>query len=691
MTTPLSAWSSHRTHKALGNTTDKAARLAIALGTVRSIVRVVDRTVPPLTVNWAKVTDEVIRSMSYTDLRGGSIHINPLPLMDGRLDHGAALDVEVGFGLHEASHSQESRDRYEYLLKKEMTGSHLDIRTGHRGERIEDWREVPEFEPMRIAAYLWNIAEDVRIERVTSAEWPGFEPYFDAVLAYMWDEIRMLHELPEAYGPELKDKLRVVFLACRYPHESITLPTEVQPEVRWWKAWQDDYLSDRVDTPTTIQRGLDHLAEDPATANEMAEMAQKERDDRARGEKIKAQLERLMKEGVEGAYGVCITENGEVMPLDEETAGEVDRLVRERLIEHQTIIRTVGAATPPIRVRRPESDAASARAYIGRPDPVVQAMRTALVFRNSAPRHDVKLLKSGTIDDEELYRWGMGDYRVFSERVVESKPDVFMGLLVDLSGSMSGQKLQIAQQLAQIFVHAVHDQEGIETAVWGHTGDYEEEASEVYRIWERGDPLNRLGLISTLPHHNNYDGHAISMVVKSMLDKEQPEKVLLVLADGLPAGAGYGGQPAANHVRAVTRWALRQGVRVIQIAIDPYGLQIEDQNAMFGPENVVQYKDAASLPRQMTASWGGTWDDEAAPREPPVRRCPPGRRDTVTPASRSLTRGAGSSSAYEDRWPMADGLHRRWPEVSRRPQSILHPLDAISAASASPMRCQDRR
>jgi hypothetical protein len=587
MIEPISAWSSKKAHKALGGTTDKAARLAIALGSVRSVVRVIDRTVPPLSVDWAKVTDlpeGSARSSSYTDMRNGHIRLNPLPILDGRLDHGRALDVCIGFGCHEASHSQESRDRYEYLLKKDETG-----------------KEVPAFEPMRIAAYLWNVVEDVRIERVTSADWPGFEPYFDAVLLYMWDELRLHHDLPTTYGPDVAGKLKTVFLACRYPHESITLPTEMQAEVRWWRDWQADYLSDKVDTPTTIRRGLDHLAEDEQTAQELAEMAQAERDERAAGEKIRAQIERLMREGVEGAYGVCIDQNGEVTPLDAETASEVDRLVREGLIEHKTIITTSGASSPTIRVRKPEATSQSARAYIGKPDPTVHAMRTALVFRNSAPQHDVKLLKSGAMDDGELYRWGMGDFRVFTERVIESKPDVFMGLLVDLSGSMWGRGLHIAQQLAQVFVHAVHDQEGIETAVWGHTGDDTPNVSDVYRIWERGDPLNRLGLISTLPHMNNYDGAAISIVVKEMLKAEQPEKVLLVLADGLPAGAGYGGQPAANHVRAVTRWALRQGVRVIQIAIDPDGLEIEDQNAMFGAENVVPFKDVASLPRQMTA------------------------------------------------------------------------------------------
>lgn len=596
----------------MGRTSDKATRLALALGAIRSVIRVIDRHLPPMDVQWARVDETaIVRSMSFSDLRGGKMHLNPCPITDGRLDHGAALDVCVGFGMHEASHSQESRDRYEVLIRREpmpkVTMEEIvdrkrairDEKTVFSAETGQPMREVPAFEPMRIAAYLWNVVEDVRIEQVTSGHWPGFAPYFDAVLDYMWSDMREHHELPVEYGPDVAGKLKTVFLSCRYPAQAALLPAPMQPEVGWWTAWQHDYLSDRVDTAATIQRALDHLAEDKATKKELDQMASEEAKERERGEKMRAQIERLIREGVEGAYGVCITSDGEVIPLDAKTADAVDKLVREGLIEHKTIIKAVGCSNPPIRVRKPEETAESKRAYVGRPNAQSAALRAALVFRNSAPQHDVKLLKSGELDDEELYRWGMGDYRVFSERVVEAKPDVFMGLLCDISGSMRGQKLQTTQRLAQLLTWAVHDQEGIQTQVWAHTADVDDTASEVYRIWERGDPLSRLGLISTLPHMNNADGFAIGEVVRQMMDVDQPERVLIVLADGQPSAHGYGGQPAFNHIRSVVRWAATRNVRVIQVAIDDY-LEMDDQIAMFSAENVIPYESDAALPRQLT-------------------------------------------------------------------------------------------
>lgn len=576
-------------HAVMGRTTDKARRLAIALGAVKSIIRVVDRHMPPLSVDWSSIDDSApIKSMSYTDLRGGSIHINPMPILDEALGHGEALDVAIGFGLHEASHSQESRDRFEHLLKKEMHPN---------GKAM---REVPAFAPMRIAGYLWNLVEDVRIERATSRNWPGFAPYFGAVLDYMWSEMRRRGDQPTEYGPDLTGKLKVVFVACRYPSRMVgyLADDELRKEIEWWQAWQDDYLSDRADTPTTIKRGLDHLAEDPETAGEMREQAEAEKKEREAGERLRDQLERLMREGA-GAP-MCVIADGEAIPLDQETSEAVRQLVREGLIEVKTVVRSVGAGNPPLLVRKPEEDSYSRRAYVGRPDATAEALRAALVFRASAPQHNEKLLSTGEIDDEELYRWGAGDFRVFGQRVIESKPDVFMGLLVDLSGSMHGEKLDIAQRLAQLFVWAVHDQEGIQTQVWGHTT--EGEASSVFRLWEQGDPLTRLGLIQTIDHDSNADGHAIAYVASEIAKAEQPEKVLVVLADGLPAHSNYGGEPAFQHIRSVQRWAMSRGVRVIQVAIDPHGIRPEEQAKMFGTEGEgwIGFKDYAALPRQIT-------------------------------------------------------------------------------------------
>jgi hypothetical protein len=586
-------------HAALGAATTDIQRLALALGPVRSVIRVIDEHVPPLAVDWAMVGKDAkgrLLSQSYTDFAGGRIAISPLPVMEfGSVNPSKAIDITTGFAIHEAGHGQHSRDRFEALTKTEHRELHPD-------------REVAAFRPMRVAAYVWNLVEDVRSERATTDDWPGFRPYLGAVLDWVWADINERGDIPTTYGLTVADKLKVAFIACRYPDKahlmtrkmSVKAPSVDPAEVAWWQDWQADYLRGKTGVKQTIDDALAHLGSDPETQTEMDKMTQAEEREIESGERIRAQIDRLIREGVKGAFAICITQEGDARPLTEDEADSVDQLIREGFMVIDTVDAPDGASCAEIRVSKPEETGQSRAAYIGRPDATVEALRAALVLRQSLPRHDIKLQKSGEVDDEELYRLSTGDYRVFTERVIEGRPDTAIGLLVDLSGSMAwGSKLGTAQRLAQVMLWALHDQPGIETRVWGHTGDHGVNGSDIYRLWEPGDPLSRLGLIDTLDHNNNYDGWAIGYCVSQMVDLPQPQRVLIVLSDGLPSGRTYGGDPAQHHVRQTVESARRNNVHVLQIAIDE-DLRMEDQVAMFGEDGVIGYESEAALPRQLT-------------------------------------------------------------------------------------------
>lgn len=585
MSPALSRTWAHETHEAFGRTpaSDMAVRLALALGPVKAAIRVVNNDVPPLSVDWATDGDARIANggfASYTDFRTGRIRINPLPITENKLPPEQAIDVVTGFAMHEASHAQHSRNRMEILI-----------------ETAADGHETARFRPLRIAAYVLNLVEDVRVEGLTSKRWPGFADYFTAVLDYMWAGHK-----PASYGPDLVSKLSTAFLACRYPDRVVGHlgdPAVFGPEIDWWQAWQRDYLDESATPEATVQAALDHLASDAETKAEMTAMADEEAAAEAAGERIRKMIERLLREGIHGAPTVCVTDSSETKALDVAVADVVHRLVDEGLIEMRPIVTGKGVSNPPLRIQKPIETNRSQTAYVGHPDATAAALRTHLVFRSAAPEHQVKLLDRGTIDDEELWRWAAKDYRVFSDRVVEARPDVLFGLLVDLSGSMQGSGSLIqAQRLAQLFVWAFHDQPGVRTEVWGHTGDTGSGASiDLYRLWEPGDPLTRLGLISTLPHANNFDGHAIAWCVSEMRDEREPQKVLIVLSDGIPSGQGYGDEPAMRHVRQVVEWASKQGVDVVQVAIDR-DLRPDDQTKMFGSQ-WVPFTTAAALPRTL--------------------------------------------------------------------------------------------
>ena len=566
---------------------DDVNRLAIALGPVRSIIRCVDSSTPPMAVDWAAVGQDERGSplsQSHTDFRGARIAINPLPVLEDRLDPADQIDVCVGQALHEAFHSKHSRDIWLRTLIKQ-----------------DQFLDVPAFEPLRVAVWLLNVAEDPRIEGLGTADWPGFRPYVDRLLDWLWDEQARhgLTGVPDEVGHTVAERMRVAFLGARYPGR-VTGSSEAAQEALWWADWRQAYADGRVDAPGTVQAGLDRLGQDPAVGREMAEMAAKDEQERRAAETLRQMIERLVAEGVEGAPDACSSRGAEQSVLTEEEAEQVRELVREGLRTVEPVIRARGSRQPAVRVRRPVETAGSRRAYIGRPDPLTEAVRAALVFRQERPRHDVKLQRSGELDDEELWRFAAGDDRLFTERVVEARPDTALGMLVDISGSMlNGGRLARAQRLAQILLVAAMDTEGVTPWVWAHTGDSDAgEGADVFTIWEPGDPATRLGLLGSLDNGNNYDGHSLAVVVGEMAQREQPQKVVLVLSDGQPAGSNYGGAEAFAHMRQVCRWAESQGVSVISIAVDG-GLRPADQAAMY--DHWLPFTSDRQLPRDLAA------------------------------------------------------------------------------------------
>ena len=226
-----------------------------------------------------------------------------------------------------------------------------------------------------------------------------------------------------------------------------------------------------------------------------------------------------------------------------------------------------------------------------------------MLFRSWSTRN----LRQGTVDDDELWRAGSGDTKFFEQRVIESAPDTNVTLLIDVSGSMNGSKTRSAMAAAQTMCAVLRDTRGVRVRVRAHTADVRDcgyTGAIVHKIWDHGDPMSRLGIISTCERGNNFDGYAIGWCVDELMSTSHPneQNVIFVLADGAPNGNGvgrvnYGGDLAFDHVRSVVEYAQRNGVEVIQIAIDPY-LNPADQARMF--RRWIPFTSLSDLPMQIT-------------------------------------------------------------------------------------------
>ena len=568
----LSSWWAKDVYQEFGGSAGdaKTNKLAVILGAVRTTIRVVDDTIPALSVSWAT------NGMSYTDFKNHQIVINPGPVDDTTIEDGEAVDITTGFALHEASHSQFSREPYQTIL------------------------EPDPLRPLKVAGMLLNFVEDIRIEAATSDNYPGFVGYFEKSLNWAWAKSK--GHIPPQWGPTIGDKMNAILTMIRFPEGPSTLTDpSFDAETPWWIAWRDDYLAERVNARDTIQKGLDRLGEDPTTKGEMDDMTKAEIDAEKFGEAIRDLLDRLTREGlkelkIRGADGGI--DPGELLTDGE---GEiVETLIGEGLHEEKVFIKTPdGRGNPKLRIRHPKEDEVSKAAYIGKPAPILSRLKAALVFRQELPRWTDRLLKSGNLDEDELWRWSASDYRVFDHETIIERPQTELSFLVDLSGSMWGEKLHTAQELAQLFIWALKDMPGVNTKVFGHTGDVSDIAIEMYRLWEPGEPITRLGLIDTLPHCQNYDGHAIAWCARELTERGQQEqqRILFVLSDGYPSASSYGGSSGQAHVREVVTWAESHGVHVVQIAIDP-SIDPERQARMF--KEFIQYTNLNDVPKQVT-------------------------------------------------------------------------------------------
>jgi hypothetical protein len=578
-------------------------RLAIALGVISATVHVINEKAETWRVSFAD-NDTLDVPTSYTSYQTRDIVISPQALLDGALGEDRQIEVSTGYGLHEGSHTQYSQDLSKALRQPSLVT------------------------PVGLAAMLLNIIEDVRIESLTGEKYPGFAGYFDTMNEYLWDTA-VKKNAPAKWGPELKDKLNAIIAIVKWPDQfepKTKVDVKLSAEFDWFRDWAASYLKGSLDARSAVLRAIAHLEEDPETRKEIEKTRNEEKahaplfaKDETFAEGVRRALESLRSKGVSEP---CPSPHTGTKKLSAEDKAEVERLLREEYrrdelpgFVHMASGRDKGA--PPVAVQRPETGEVPASP----PNPLVNRMRHAFRFRKARPMYSNRLLRSGAMDEEELWRPLDYDMRIFEQRVIEEDPDTQVTLLVDASGSMAGDKIETAATLASVLLECLKDMKGVRVRVRAHTSenhlDYATTAGpfswgsgapaggmlHIYRIWEPGDETRRINLLPKIEMTANYDGFAIAWCAEEMLREFRPgeDMVMIVIADGLPAGGSgfyYHGTDAIQHVRKVVDEYKKKNVHIIQLAIDP-SVGPAAQEKMFG-DSFIPYKDDASLPKQMT-------------------------------------------------------------------------------------------
>jgi cobalamin biosynthesis protein CobT len=226
--------------------------------------------------------------------------------------------------------------------------------------------------------------------------------------------------------------------------------------------------------------------------------------------------------------------------------------------------------------------------------------------------------KRGKLHSPSLFRVLQGDPRVFSVREEHKSKDTAVMLLADNSGSMHGEKCELAM-IASYALAATLEAVKIPYEVLGFTsGDFYDlpismreaiekdiAASEIQ--YDRVEPImipiyksfaerldatvkKRFAYVMNAQNglQGNIDGESLEYAAERLLKRQEKRKVMMVLSDGQPAGSHKSGP----HLSYVTRQLEKMGIECIGIGI------LDSSVKKYYPKWTV-LKDVNDLPNQV--------------------------------------------------------------------------------------------
>lgn len=205
----------------------------------------------------------------------------------------------------------------------------------------------------------------------------------------------------------------------------------------------------------------------------------------------------------------------------------------------------------------------------------------------------------GRLDTRRLVAAVQGSQNVYKLRTEAPDLDTAAVLLIDLSGSMIGREIQLAQQ-ATIALAEVFDKVGVPFAVHGFkvvSGVTNPDTLRAFRDakdkghkYSRWSPIDMiefkdfddnmrvarraLGSIVAMAGGNNCDGESVMYSYQRLAKRREQKKIMLVLSDGMPAtDSSYPGH-LAQHLRNVVAYIERQpGTHLVGIGIQSDAVQ----------------------------------------------------------------------------------------------------------------------
>lgn len=147
-----------------------------------------------------------------------------------------------------------------------------------------------------------------------------------------------------------------------------------------------------------------------------------------------------------------------------------------------------------------------------------------------------------------------GDPRLLRAREIELTSDLFLGVVVDCSGSMSGPNIARAMRFAVLVAEAARGLAGVDARFFGFTDQI---------IWDAGT-AERCAASSLVAGGGNNDAGALDYVANIAARSRRRSRLIVMISDGLPTECSVGA--LRGVVRSLTR---RHHTCCAQVAVRP--------------------------------------------------------------------------------------------------------------------------
>jgi nitric oxide reductase activation protein len=215
------------------------------------------------------------------------------------------------------------------------------------------------------------------------------------------------------------------------------------------------------------------------------------------------------------------------------------------------------------------------------------------IFTDMNDEHLMRHLRFGpVIEATEAHRQ---DKRIFAKKKLpEEMPDMAICILIDMSGSMYGNKIECAKKTA-ILIERFASELNIPIMVAGH----DVECCVNIRIFtdflSATPEKDRYSLASITDGGCNRDGLAINICADLLSKRPEKTKLMVVISDGAPADSGYSGKAARDDIASIVKKYRRNGMMIYGAAIDQDRKHIQE---IYG-NDFLNIEDLRSLPKTL--------------------------------------------------------------------------------------------